>query len=345
MRAYFFLDSHKLIIMKIFIKYIVISFSLIYAVGSFAQRVYGDEPLAHTYSIVAIDQETGDMGVAVQSHWFSVGTIVAWGKAGVGVVATQSFVNPAYGPDGLAMMEMGFSPEAALDALIAKDEGEGFRQVAFLNKTGEVAAHTGSKCIEAAGDKQGKGYSVQANMMDNAAVWPAMAAAFEASSGKPLADRLMQTMLAAEAAGGDIRGKQSAAILVVRGEATGNPWEDRIVDLRIDDHPEPLKEMQRLLKVHKAYQHMNAGDLAVEHGDMDKAKMEYAAAEALFPDNLEMKYWHAIALANEGSFEEAKPIFKKVFKEDPKWRTLTERITKNGLLVVDDKTLKKILRL
>lgn len=309
------------------------------------QQVYGNEPLAHTYSIVAIDEATGEMGVAVQSHWFSVGTIVAWGEAGVGVVATQSFVNPAYGPDGLAMMKMGFSPQTALNALISKDDGEGFRQVAFLNTKGEVAAHTGSKCIEAAGDQQGKGYSVQANMMDNETVWPAMATAFEASAGKPLADRLMETMLAAEKAGGDIRGKQSAAILVVKAESTGNSWEDRVVDLRIDDHPEPLQEMQRLLKVHKAYQHMNAGDLAVEHGDMDKAKMEYGAAEALFPDNLEMKYWHAIALANEGSFDEAKPMFQNVFTQDPKWKTLTERITKNGLLVVDEETLQKILSL
>ncbi len=314
-----------------------------YAFSTTGQQFYGNEPLAHTYSIVAIDEKTGDMGVAVQSHWFSVGTIVAWGEAGVGVVATQSFVNPAYGPDGLAMMKMGFSPKQALNGLIAKDEGEGFRQVAFLNKQGEVAAHTGSLCIDAAGHLEGDGYSVQANMMDNAAVWPAMAAAFEASANKPLAQRLMDALLAAEAAGGDIRGKQSAAILVVKGEATGNSWEDRIVDLRIDDHPDPLKEMQRLLKVHAAYQHMNAGDLAVEHGEMEKAKKEYGAAEAMFPDNLEMKYWHAIALANNGEMEEAGPLFKEVFNRDKKWKELTERITKNGLLTVDANTLKKIL--
>ena len=310
-----------------------------------AQRPFAKEHLVHTYSIVAIDKETGDMGVAVQSHWFSVGTIVTWGEAGVGVVATQSFANPAYGPDGLALMKMGFTAEAALSAMLAKDEGEAFRQIAFLNHKGEVSAHTGSKCIEAAGHLLGDGYSVQANMMLNAAVWPAMAAAFEASEGKSLADRLMAALKAAEQAGGDIRGRQSAAILIVRGEASGKPWQDRLIDLRVDDHTEPLNELERLLRVHQAYQHMNAGDIAVEHGDMGKAKAEYGTAQSLFPENIEMKYWHAIALVNNGEFEEAKPLFKEVFKKDKNWIELTKRITTNGILTVDARTLRKILRL
>ncbi len=307
------------------------------------QSAFGDEPLAHTYSIVAIDLETGDMGVAVQSHWFSVGTIVTWGEAGVGVVATQSFVNPAFGPGGLELLKEGKSAREALDFLIAADEGRQFRQLAILDASGGVAAHTGSDCIEAAGHLTGEGYSVQANLMDNAGVWPAMAKAFEQSEGQPLAERLLRALEAAQTAGGDIRGKQSAALLVVGAESSGQSWVDRKVDLRIADHETPLKELRRLLNVHRAYEHMNAGDLAVEHGEIEKAMEEYAAAEAMFPDNLEMKYWHAVNLANLGRLEEALPMFREIFKKGPHWKKLTPRLTKNGLLTVDEKTLEKIL--
>jgi uncharacterized Ntn-hydrolase superfamily protein len=303
-----------------------------------------NEPLAHTYSIVAIDEETGDMGVAVQSHWFSTGTIVIWGEAGVGVVATQSFVNPAFGPQGLELMKKGVSPKQALEQMISEDEGRDVRQLALLNAKGQVAAHTGEKCIIAAGHQTGEGYSVQANLMDNERVWPAMAKAFENSKGKPLAERLLITMEAGQAEGGDIRGKQSAAILVVAAESTGQSWVDRKVDLRIDDHPEPLKEMRRLLKVHRAYEHMNAGDLAVEKGEIEKAMEEYSAAEAMFPDNLEMKFWHAVTLANIGRVAEALPLFKQVFKKGKNWLELTPRLTKNGLLTVSDADLKRILK-
>lgn len=308
-----------------------------------SQSAFGDEPLAHTYSIVAVDPETGDMGVAVQSHWFSVGTIVTWGEAGVGVVATQSFVNPAFGPDGLALLREGKTARQALDLLIAGDEGRKFRQLAILDASGEVAAHTGSDCIEAAGHLTGEGYSVQANLMDNAGVWPAMAEAFEQSKDQPLAERLLRALEAAQAEGGDIRGKQSAAVLVVAAEPTGRPWADRKVDLRVADHETPLKELRRLLKVHRAYEHMNAGDLAVEQGEIEKAMKEYAAAEAMFPDNLEMKYWHAVNLANLGRLEEALPMFREIFKKGPNWKKLTPRLTKNGLLTVDEETLNKIL--
>ena len=324
--------------------YTLFSFCLVY-ISATAQQPYGKEPLAHTYSIVAIDSETGDMGVAVQSHWFATGTLVTWGKAGVGVVATQSFVNPAYGPDGLGLMEMGFSPKQTIEMLTIKDEGRGYRQVGMLNANGESWAYTGADCIEAAGHLVGEGYAVQANLMDKATVWPAMAKAFEDSKGKPLAERLLIAMEAAQAEGGDIRGKQSAAILVVSGEKVPQEWQGILVDLRVDDHPEPLKEMKRLLKVHRAYEHMNKGDLAVEAGDVALAKKEYGAAEALFPDNLEMQYWHAVALANNGEMEEALPIFKKIFAQDKNWHTLTPRLTKNGVLNVSEEALKQILSL
>lgn len=308
---------------------------------SVAQVYIQGEPLTHTYSIVAFDAETGEMGVAVQSHWFSVGTIVSWGEAGVGVVATQSLVNPSFGPRGLALLKNGLSPQQALDALIANDPGRGYRQVAILDKSGRVAVYTGDQCIAEAGHVKGQHFSAQANMMRNQEVWGAMEKGFTEATG-PLAGRLLAAIEAAEAAGGDIRGKQSAALLVVRPEATGNPWEDRVVDLRIEDHPEPVKELGRLLKVHQAYQHMNAGDLAIEAGDTEKALAEYSAAEALFPDNLEMKFWHAVSLINMGEPEKARPMLQAIFREDDSWRQLLPKLTRNGMLNADEATIQSL---
>ncbi|NNK82395.1 MAG: DUF1028 domain-containing protein, partial [Flavobacteriaceae bacterium] len=199
-----------------------------------AQFSITSEPLTHTYSIVARDTVTGDIGVAVQSHWFSVGSVVSYGKAGVGVVATQSLVNPSYGSKGLALMEQGLSPQQALDALLANDEGEMYRQVAFLDANGNVATHTGSLCIEMAGHKQGKNFSVQANMMLKETVWIVMANAFENTKGT-LQERILAALKAAEAEKGDIRGKQSAAILIVKGEVTENEFTDTVMDLRVED--------------------------------------------------------------------------------------------------------------
>ncbi len=315
---------------------------LLFQVNLISQVFKEDYPLAHTFSIVAYDSVTGDMGVAVQSHWFSVGTIVTWGEAGVGVIATQSFVNPAFGPDGLKLLKQGLSPKEVVDKLISEDDGRDFRQLAVLDSKGRVAAYTGKKCIEAAGDVQGKYFSAQANMMLNDKIWPAMAESFNTSKGT-LAERLVAALEAAQKAGGDIRGKQSAALLVVSGKPTGKIWKDRKVDLRVEDSAEPIKEIKRLLKVHQAYEHMNNGDLAVEKNNMKLAMEEYSAAEKMFPDNLEMKYWTAVALANNGDLEKSLPIFKEVFSKDKNWKTLTERIVKNGLLTVDEKSLNKIL--
>lgn len=307
----------------------------------FAQTFYNN-PLAHTYSIVARDTATGEMGVAVQSHWFSVGTIVSWGEAGVGVIATQSFVNPSFGPRGLALLKQGLTAQQVLDLMIEADEGRDVRQLAILDAKGNVAAYTGKNCIEDAGNIIGNNYSVQANMMLNNKVWGAMSKAFENSKGT-LAERLMLTLEAAQEAGGDIRGKQSAALLVVKPESSGKVWLDRKVDIRVDDHPEPLKELRRILKVHKAYEHMNKGDLAVEHNDMPTAMAEYSSAEALFPDNEEMKYWHAITLANIGQLENSLNLFKEVFHKNNNWVTLTKRLIKADLLNVTKEELNKIL--
>jgi uncharacterized Ntn-hydrolase superfamily protein len=325
-------------------KYILISI-LLFSQCLFSQSPIGKEPLAHTYSIVARDENTGEMGVAVQSHWFSVGTLVSWGEAGVGVVATQSFVNPAFGPDGLNLMKEGKSAQDVLELLIKADDGRDVRQLGILDKNGNTAAYTGSRCVPFAGHISGTNYSVQANMMASETVWGAMEKAFLDSKKLPLAERLMAALEAAQAEGGDIRGKQSAALLVVRAESTGNIWEDRVVDLRIDDHENPIEEMKRLLKVHRAYEHMNKGDLEIEHGNINKAVEEYGAAEKMFPDNLEMKYWHAVTLANAGEMEEALKIFKSVFLIDKNWYTLTPRLIKPELLTVSEEDLKRIMSL
>lgn len=309
---------------------------------SYAQQYKADSPFAHTYSIVAFDSETGDMGVAVQSHWFSVGTVVSWGEAGVGVVATQSFVNVSFGPRALELLKQGKTPQEVVDELLSTDEGRDFRQLAVLDAKGRAASFTGEKCIQPAGNIVGEGFSVQANLMANDNVWPAMAEAFKNSKG-PLAERMLVALEAAENAGGDIRGRQSAALLVVRGKSTGKVWEDRLVDLRVDDSPEPLAELRRLLKVHRAYEHMNNGDLAVEKNDMETAMKEYSAAMQMFPENLEMKYWTAITIANNGKFDEALPMLRDIFAKDKNWKDLTPRLIPSGLLNVNDDQMKKIM--
>jgi len=296
----------------------------------------------HTYSIVARDPATGELGVAVQSHWFSVGTAVPWAEAGVGAVATQSFVDPSYGKLGLDLMRAGRSAPDALKGLLAADEGREVRQVAMIDAEGRVAAHTGAKCIIAAGHHVGTSFSVQANLMRNDKVWPAMAKAFESAKGS-LAERMLAALEAAEAAGGDIRGKQSAALIVVSGKPTGKPWLDRIYDVRVDDSLAPLPELRRLVKLQTAYNLMNDGDLAVEKKDDAGALKAYAAAEALVPDNAEMIYWHAVALVNMKRIEEALPLFRKVFAVDPSWRELTLRMPKAGLLPDDPKLIERIV--
>ncbi len=309
--------------------------------------VAADKPLVplrpvHTFSIVARDPATGELGVAVQSHWFSVGPIVPWAEAGVGAVATQSFVDPSYGKNGLEMMRAGKSAPDTLKELLAKDEGREVRQVAMIDAQGRVDAWTGKNDIQAAGHIVGKDFSVQANLMLNDKVWPAMARAFENTKGD-LADRMLAALDAAQAAGGDIRGRQSAAIVVVTGKPTGQAWKDRTFDLRVDDSPEPLVELRRLVKLQRAYNHMNAGDLAVEKKDNEGALREYGAAEKLVPDNAEMIYWHAVALVNMGRVEESLPLFRKVFAMDPNWITLTPRLPKSGLLPDDPKLIDRIV--
>ena len=296
----------------------------------------------HTYSIVARDAATGELGVAVQSHWFSVGSTVPWAEAGVGAVATQSFVDPSYGKLGLDLMRAGKSAPDALKALLAGDDEREVRQVAMIDAQGRVEAYTGARDIAAAGHVVGKDYSVQANLMLNDKVWPAMSRAFESARGD-LAERMMAALDAAQAAGGDTRGRQSAALIVVTGKPTGKPWADRVFDLRVDDSTEPLKELRRLVGLQRAYNHMNAGDLAVEQKDNDRALAEYRAAAELAPDNAEMVFWHAVALVNMGRVDDSLPLFKRVFAMDANWAVLTPRLPKSGLLPDDAKVIERIL--
>ena len=329
----------------------------------------------HTFSIVARDPQTGELGAAVQSHWFAVGTGVIWAEAGVGAVATQSFIDPSYGKVGLDLMRAGRSAPDALRGLLVADSGRDVRQVAFIDAQGQAGSFTGAKDIPAAGgivgsaqkppqkgDKSsppgsgrlqmlvGQDFAVQANLMSNDQIWPAMAKAFQETKGD-LAERMLAALDAAQRAGGDIRGRQSAALIVVSGKSSGKPWADRVFDVRVDDAPQPLMELRRLVTLQRAYNHMNAGDAAVEHHDNEAALREYSAAEEIasktegVPQSrlAEMIYWHAVALVTMGRVDESLPLFRKVFSIDKNWATLTSRLPGVGLLPDDPKILEKIL--
>jgi len=316
-----------------------------FIISSTAQLYKKDQPFAHTFSIVARDSATGEMAVGVQSHWFNVGTLVPWLEAGVGAVATQSFIDKSYGLKGLALLKQGFTAKQALDSLLSADPGRDVRQVAIIDSKGNVSAHTGKGCIQYASNITGNNFSVQSNMMLGDQVCQSMANAFLNSAGKPLAERILAALDAAQKAGGDIRGRQSAALVVVPAQSNGQPWNERTIDVRVDDNPEPLKELRRLYRVEIAYQHMNNGDLATEKNDMKKAMEEYGIAMKMFPDNLEMQYWTAITLANNKKVEQALPILKKVFARDKNWKELTRRLPPVNLLTVSKEDLDRILAL
>jgi uncharacterized Ntn-hydrolase superfamily protein len=328
------------------------------------------QPLFATYSIVARDPQTGQIGVAVQSHWFAVGQIVPWAEAGVGAVATQSFVDPSYGKLGLDLLRAGKSAPDALRALLGGDASCEVRQVAFIDASGNVASFTGARDIVAAGSiasgspspqriqcgsaggtlHVGRDFAVQANLMANDKVWPAMAKAYAETKGD-LAERMLAALDAAQSVGGDIRGKQSAALIVVNAKSTGRAWQDRSFDLRVDDAADPLAELRRLVALQRAYNHMNAGDLAVEHKDNEAALREYSAAAAIagktpgIPQTriAEMTYWHAVALANMQRVDEALPLFARAFAMQPGWRELTPRLVASGLLPDDKALIERIV--
>lgn len=303
-----------------------------------------DRPLrpVNTFSIVARDAATGQLGVAVQSHWFSVGSGVLWAEPGVGAVATQSFTDPDYGPLGLQLMRAGKNASEALRALLAADEHADVRQVGMVDANGVVANHTGEMSIIEHCEIARDNYTVQANLMWKPTVCTAMVAAFDASEGD-LAGRMMAALEAAQGEGGDIRGKQSAALLVVSGDRMQPPWGGRLFDLRIEDHAEPLVELRRLLILNRAYNFMNDGDAYMTAGAIEKAVAAYGAAEALVPDNHEMIFWHAATLAGAGQVDASLPLFRKAFSLWPRWRELLPRLPASGLLPDDPELIAKIL--
>ena len=296
----------------------------------------------HTFSIVARDSVTGDMGVAVQSHWFSVGSVVPWARAGVGAVATQSLVLMSYGPLGLDLMEQGMSAREALEKLVEEDAHSAVRQVAMVDAEGNTAAHTGDSCIAFASHHTGNGYSVQANMMLTDKVVPAMAKAYETAQGD-LAERMLSALEAAQQAGGDIRGRQSAAILIVRGTATEEPWSDVIMDLRVEDSPQPIEELRRVVTLHRAYEFENLGDEAMTENDLKAAMDAYGEAAKLAPESLELAFWKGVSLFNMGHDAEALTILKTVVARDANWKELLKRLPGAGLLTVGKDRLDKVL--
>jgi uncharacterized Ntn-hydrolase superfamily protein len=297
---------------------------------------------AHTYSIIAIDKQAGLMGVAVQSHWFSVGSVVTWAEPGVGVIATQAFADPGYGALGLELIREGKSANEALSALLHIDNDRESRQVAMLDVNGNVVAHTGKSCIPEAGHVVKQGVSAQGNIMSSREVWNAMVEAYLASSGD-FAERLLAALEAGERAGGDIRGRQSAAMLVVRVNKSGPIWRNKIVDLRVDDSIEPLIELKRLLRLNEAYHHADRGDEMMTKGMVEKAMEEYEAASRLAPEVEELAFWQAVNMLGQGMLDESMPIFRKVFKAKSEWKKVLSSLPKVGLLKVDEETLNRIL--
>jgi uncharacterized Ntn-hydrolase superfamily protein len=301
-------------------------------------------PLANTYSIIARDPETGQLGGAVQSHWFSVGSLVIWAQPAVGVVATQALVEISYGPLGLSLMRAGKSPQEVLKALTSVDSGEDMRQVAMVDAQGRSATHTGKRCMADAGHITGDGFSVQANMMSNPTVWYAMADAYQGAKGD-LAERLLCTLEAAQSAGGDVRGQQSACIYIVQAQPPSQPWQNASLDLRIEDHPKPVQELRRLVRIHRAYDLMNLGDVHMSKGETDLALQTYSKARLIAPEMDEIAFWHAVTLADLGNIDEAISIFTEVFAINPDWARLLQRLLPAGMIHLDEIALQRILSL
>ena len=283
-----------------------------------------------TYSIVARDPETGRFGIAVQSHYLGVGPVVPWLEAGVGAVATQARANTSFGPVGLELLRAGRSAEEVVAALVASDEGAEQRQVGVVDANGRAAAHTGSQTIPAAGHLVREGFTVQGNLLERDTCWPAMAEAYEAGlrEGLPFVERLLRALEAAEREGGDVRGRQSAAIQVVDGTVHPAPWRGRIMDMRIEDHPDPVPELRRIVTIQLAY------DLTDDEGDAAKAGASagerYARARQMAPDAFELPFWRAVELAVAGDVASARREMSVAVAADRRWRTTLEHLADSG---------------
>jgi uncharacterized Ntn-hydrolase superfamily protein len=295
-----------------------------------------------TYSIVAREAETGRLGVAVQSHWFSVGSVVTWAEAGVGAVATQSFAEPSYGPLGLDLMRRGLGAPEALETLVRADADRDVRQVAFVDAEGRVGVHTGAGCIREFGHTTGDGFSVQANMMERDTVWDAMAEAFASADGD-LPARLIAALTAAQGEGGDVRGMQSAALLVVDATPSGREWSDRVIDLRVEDHAAPVDELERLLRLWRAYEHAERAETLELEDDLPGALGERLVALGLRPDHPELAFWAAIAMAQAGRLDEARRTIATSHAARPGWATLLRRMIDDGQVELGEEAIEALL--
>jgi uncharacterized Ntn-hydrolase superfamily protein len=286
-----------------------------------------------TYSIVARDPKTGDMGVAVQSHYFSVGSVVTWARSGVGAIATQSMAEVSYGPMGLELMGGGKSAVEALGSLLKSDSRSETRQVGMVDSNGVVGVHTGSRCIDYAGHVKGVGFSCQANLMSNDSIWGEMEKAYNSHTDLDLPERLVTTLEAAEAVGGDARGKQSAALLVVSSKVFPNPWMGRILELRIEDNSDPVPELKRLVRINRAYEWANKGDDLLGLGKIEESMKAFKKAENLAPENEEIKFWVAITiLGSKENSKEGLDFLKELFLRNKNWKNVTKSLIEKGYL-------------
>jgi len=307
--------------------------------------VAGGKPVrpVSTYSIIARDPVTGELGVAVQSHWFSVGSVVPWVEAGVGAVATQSLTEVTYGPLGLALMRAGKTANQTLEALLRADENPQWRQVGMIDAAGNRAVHTGQKCIREAGHVSGDNFIVMANLMQHDTVWEAMAKAFRDTNAVDLTDRMLNALEAAQTHGGDIRGRQSAAIVVVTGTPTGASYRDKLIDLRVEDHPQPVSELRRLVTLNRAYNAMNLGDERLALRDVDGALEAYQSALELAPEVVEIEFWVSVTLFSAGYEDDALAHFKRVFEKERIWMEVVRRLPRADLLLNDNGQVERIL--
>lgn len=294
-----------------------------------------------TYSIVGRDPENGQMGVAVQSRYFSVGGTVPWGVAGVGVVATQAFAERRYGPWLLARLQDGERPREALDAQVAVDPQGALRQVAVIDRAGRIAQHTGARCLPAAGHAAGTDCAAQGNMVQGPAVWQGMVAAFERGDG-PLALRLMGALEAAEAAGGDLRGRQSAALLIVDGMAGDDPWQPPVLELRVEDHPTPLVELRRLTEYALVHARASTAMAAVMAGE-SASLADLADCCRLYPDEDGFAFRYGMALLAAGDAAGATRELRRAAAVKGAWPQVARDYVSAGLVPVAAERLETVL--
>jgi uncharacterized Ntn-hydrolase superfamily protein len=284
-----------------------------------------------TYSIIGRDPETGELGIAVQSRWFHAGQDLAWVEPGVGAVCTQAFTEPSYGLRGLELLREGRTPEDALQHLTAADDGRDVRQVAIVDGEGHFAQHTGARCVPAAGHTTGSDCCAQGNMLASATCWNSMVEAFGATEGT-LVDRLLAALEAAEREGGDARGRQAARVLVRRGQGTGTPWQDRVIDLQVVDHPEPIGELRRLVDVKHAYDHLGRAFELMGRNEVDAAVEEVDAAAALAPADDQIMFWRATLLLGTGRTDEASTAYRDAVRAHPGWPDFLHSCVEAGLV-------------